>query len=63
MSWVPCFMYYHCPDCGRRFKYAVDLIPEVGDRFGCCPVCGSAGIFEKDGARTPDDLEYEEVDP
>lgn len=56
-------MYYHCPDCGRRFKYAVDLIPEMGGRFGCCPVCGSAGVFEKDGARTPDDLEYEEVEP
>jgi len=62
MSWGPCFMYYHCPDCGKKFKYAVDLIPVVGDKFGCCPACSAAGIFEKDGARTPDDFEYEEAE-
>jgi len=62
MSWGVCFMYYSCPKCGRKFKYATDLIPVVGERFGCCPACGAAGIFEKEGARTADDLEYEEVD-
>ena len=62
MSWGPCFMYYHCPQCGRRFKYAVDLIPVFGDGFGRCPHCKAEGVFEKDGARTPDDLEYEEVE-
>ncbi len=62
MSWGPCFMYYHCPQCGRRFKYAIDLIPVFGDSFGHCPHCQTDGIFEKDGARTPDDLEYEEVE-
>ena len=55
-------MYYHCPECGRKFKYATDLIPVVGEKFGCCPDCGAAGVFEKDGARTPDDLDYAEVD-
>ena len=62
MSWGPCFMYYHCPACGKQFKYAVDLIPVMGSRFGCCPACGPEGVFEKDGARTPDDLDYEEVE-
>ena len=61
MSWGPCFFYYHCPDCGRKFKYATDLIPELGDRFGLCPGCGAAGVLEKEGARTPDDMEYEEI--
>lgn len=62
MSWGPCFFYYHCPACGRKFKYAADLIPVVGGRFGHCPLCGEEGVFEKDGARTPDDREYEEVE-
>ena len=24
MSWGPCFMYYRCPQCGKKFKYAFD---------------------------------------
>ncbi len=55
-------MYYCCPECGRKFKYATDLIPVVGEKFGCSPACGTAGVFEKEGARTADDLDYEEVD-
>ena len=62
MSWGPSFMYYHCPDCGRKFKYALDLIPEAGEAFGLCPACGVPGVYEKDGARTPDDSDYEEVE-
>ncbi|MBR4157298.1 MAG: excinuclease ATPase subunit [Oscillospiraceae bacterium] len=61
MSWGPCFMYYRCPDCGKQFKCAVDMIPVLGDDFGKCPVCGAAGVFVKEGARTPDDQDYEEV--
>lgn len=62
MTWGPCFMYYHCPECGKRFKYAVDMIPEFGQNFGRCPACGTEGIFEKDGARIPADAMYEEVE-
>lgn len=62
MSWGPCFMYYHCEKCGRRFKYATDMIPVMGESFGCCPDCNIAGVFEKDGARTPDDADYFEVE-
>ena len=62
MTWGPCLMYYHCPRCGKRFKYAIDMIPEFGLDFGHCPVCGSEGSLEKDGARTPDDADYEEVE-
>ncbi len=62
MTWGICFMYYHCPICGKKFKYAVDLIPEFGDNFGKCPNCSTSGIFEKDGARTIDDMDYEEVE-
>ena len=55
-------MYYHCPSCGKKFKYAEDLIPYFGEQFGLCPACGAAGEFEKNGARTLDDQEYEEVE-
>ena len=62
MSWGPCFFYYRCPDCGRQFKYASDLIPIFGDWFGRCPHCGVQGDYVYDGARTPDDADYFEVD-
>lgn len=62
MTWGPCFMYYHCPQCGKKFKSELGLLAELGDRFGTCPACGAAGCFEKEGARIPNDLEYEEVD-
>ena len=55
-------MYYHCPSCGKKFKYAEDLIAYFGDQFGRCPVCDTMGQFEKNGARTLDDFEYEEIE-
>ena len=55
-------MYYHCPSCGSKFKYSQDMIPVFGGAFGKCPKCGVMGVFEKDGARTPDDSDYEEVE-
>ena len=62
MSWGPSFMYYHCPKCARKFKYALDMIPVYGNEFGYCPDCGVMGVYEKDGARTPDDADYFEVE-
>lgn len=62
MSWGPCFMYYHCQVCGKKFKYAADMIPVFGEKFGACPYCGGNGVFEKDGARTLDDADYPEVE-
>ena len=62
MSWGPCFFYYHCTVCGHRFKYATDLISELGPCFGLCPKCGAEGVLEKEGARTPDDMDYEEIE-
>lgn len=62
MTWGPAFMYYRCPQCGKKFKYAIDLIPEFGDAFGLCPECETPGEYVKDGARAKDDAEYEEVE-
>ncbi len=55
-------MYYHCPECGKKFKYAADMIPVFQDTFGFCPECSIMGIFEKDGARTLDDADYAEAE-
>ncbi|MBR4443822.1 MAG: excinuclease ATPase subunit [Clostridia bacterium] len=62
MSWGPGFFYYRCSRCGKKFKYAQDMIPVFGAQFGNCPECGIPGEYLFDGARTPDDLEYEEID-
>ena len=62
MSWGPCYFYYCCDACGKRFKYAADMIPVLGDRFGCCPDCGRLCTSLKDGAAAVDDLCYEEVE-
>ena len=61
MSWGPCFLYYTCPECGKKFKYATDMIPVFGADFGNCPECGTEGKVLKEGARTPDDMDFEEV--
>jgi len=55
-------MYYRCPECGKLFKYGVDLISRLGDEFGYCPICSVMGEYITEGARIPDDLNYEEVD-
>lgn len=62
MSWGPNLFYYRCPRCGWKFKSEEGLIPELGERFGCCPRCGSPGALVKTGARGLDDQEYEDVD-
>ena len=62
MSWGPGFFYYRCPACGRKFKYAQDMIPEFGARFGLCPDCAVMGTYVKDGPRDTDDAEYFEVE-
>lgn len=62
MSWGSCYFYYRCPDCGKRYKYALDLIPALGDDFGRCPVCRGTSAPEKEGAITADDLLYEEIE-
>ncbi len=62
MSWGALYFYYKCPECGKLFKYATDLMAEFGDDFGRCPECDAMGTYLKEGARTLDDLLYEEVE-
>ena len=43
---------FYCTECGNEFpKWA-----------GKCPACGAMGTYVKEGARTKDDLLYEEVE-
>ena len=55
MTWGALYMYYKCPKCGKQFKYALDVMTEFGEEFGCCPDCGEMGTYIKEGARTKDD--------
>lgn len=62
MTWGVNLMYYECPNCGKKFKSAEDLIPYLGERFGICPTCGTPAVFQKNGARLADDDIYEEIE-
>ena len=41
MTWGAQYMCYTCKKCGKKYKYAIDLIGDFGADFGKCPVCGS----------------------
>lgn len=62
MTWGPLMMYYHCPKCGLKYEYALDMMVEFGEKFGYCPKCDVMGIYEKEGPRQRDDSEYFEVE-
>lgn len=62
MTWGVSLMYYHCPRCGKKFKYPLDLLSYFGDSFGLCPDCQVMGIYEYDGLRRKDDMDYLEIE-
>lgn len=62
MTWGISLMYYHCPQCGLKFKYPLDLMTLFGENFGLCPICRAMGIYECDGPRKTDDADYIEVE-
>ena len=62
MTWGALYFYYHCPDCGFKFEYALDMMEEFGTDFGKCPKCGAMGVYESDGPRAKNDAEYFEVE-
>lgn len=62
MTWGAFYMYYQCPQCAKKFKFAIDLLDEAGERFGKCPDCNVEGTFIKEGPNTEDSLDYEEID-
>lgn len=62
MTWGAFYMYYQCPDCGKKFRFALDLLNEMGESFGRCPVCSAEGTFIKEGPASRDSLDFEEVE-
>lgn len=62
MTWGAFYLYYHCPECGLKYEYALDLLTEFSNTFGFCPKCGIMGIYEKEGLRQIDDAMYLEVE-
>lgn len=62
MTWGLSLMYYHCPVCGMKYKYPLDMLTEFGNSFGLCPRCAVMGEYEYDGPRRRDDADYYEVE-
>lgn len=62
MTWGAQYMYYDCENCGEKFKYAIDLIPEFGDDFGKCPCCGKPGKLVGEGPVLAKYNAYKEVE-
>ena len=66
MTWGALYMYYHCPKCGMKFEYALDVMTEFGDEFGFCPECRRGStvctLDRRKGARQKDDNDYFEVE-
>ena len=55
-------MCYECKKCGKKYKYAVDLIGDFGEEYGLCPVCGSEGKLVFEGPVSPETSAFEEVE-
>ncbi len=43
MTWGAYFMFYECPECGKKFRYELDDISE--ESFGRCPDRHVMGTF------------------
>ena len=63
MTWGALYMYYHCPKCGMKFEYALDVMTEFGDEFGFCPECHVMGVYEKEGAKHKKVMQYRKYMP
>lgn len=62
MTWGAMYMCYECPKCGKKFRSAIDLIADLGPKFGRCPVCDTEGKLVKEGPISKEISEYEEVE-
>ena len=62
MTWGAFYMYYQCPNCGKKMKFAQDVMIELGEKFGQCPNCEIDATFVKEGPLALDGNEWEEID-
>lgn len=62
MTWGAQYMCYTCNKCGKKYRYATDMIADFGADFGTCPDCGSDGKLTLEGPVSPEVCEYEEVE-
>ncbi len=62
MTWGAQYMCYICEKCGKKYRYAIDLIGDYGADFGKCPVCGSEGKLVCEGPVSVETQQYEDVE-
>ena len=55
-------MCYTCKKCGKKYRYAIDLIGDYGPDYGKCPVCGSDGNLDAEGPVGDATRPYEDVE-
>lgn len=62
MTWGAYFMFYQCPECGKKFRW--ELVDLAEAEFGHCPACGAMGTLVgetkdlKQGERKYEDYEF-----
>ena len=49
MTWGDYFFFYECPECGKKYRYPIDLMSDPD--YGACPDCHGMGKF---GGETKD---------
>ena len=61
MSWGVFWMFYRCPNCGKKFKSGADTITDPA--FGRCPACHTEGVLVGESSRDypPDANDYEDT--
>ena len=61
MSWGVYWLFYQCPQCGKKFKSGADTITEP--TFGRCPACHAEGVLVgESGKASPSDAnDYEDT--
>ena len=62
MTWGAQYMCYTCKKCGKKYRYAIDLIGDFGADYGKCPVCGSEGHLDAEGPVGDATRSYEDVE-
>ncbi len=62
MSWGALYFYYKCPVCSKLLNMQLILSQNMERILEKCPTCENEGVYIKEGARTLDDLLYEEIE-
>lgn len=57
MTYGVFWMYYECPQCGKKYKDSLDNMYDEKDQdnFGKCPECSQMGRLVGESGKLPED--------